>query len=54
MLNFDFLLKRLMFVLFHNKGGPVLSPAKPTINLVPKNNVPEGDATISWELKDYQ
>ena len=31
----------------NNKGGSVVSPPKPTINLVPKKHVPEGDATIS-------
>ena len=37
----------------NNKGGSVPSPPKPTINLVPKKDVPEGDATISWDSKDY-
>ena len=37
----------------NNKGGSILSPQKPTINTVPKKDVPEGDATISWDSKDY-
>ena len=35
----------------NNKGGPILIPPKPTINLVPKMDVPEGDATINWDSK---
>ena len=31
----------------NNKGGSVLNPLKPTINLVPKKDVPGGDATTS-------
>ena len=31
----------------NNKGGSVLIPAKPTINLVPKKDIPGGDATTS-------
>ena len=38
----------------NNKGGSVLSPPKPVINLVPKKDIPGGDATISWDSKDYQ
>ena len=37
----------------NNKGGSVVSHPKPTINLVPKKDVPEGNATISWDSKDY-
>ena len=29
----------------NNKGGSVLIPPKPTINLVPKKDIPGGDAT---------
>ena len=38
----------------NNKGGSVLNPPKPTINLVPKKDIPGGDATTSWDSKDYQ
>ena len=31
----------------NNKGGSVLNPPKPAINLVPKKDVPGGDATSS-------
>ena len=31
----------------NNKGGSVLIPPKPTINLVPKKDIPGGDATTS-------
>ena len=31
----------------NNKGGSVLIPLKPTINLVPKKDIPGGDATTS-------
>ena len=37
----------------NNKGGSILSCPKPAINLVPKKDVPEGDATISWNSKYY-
>ena len=37
----------------NNKGGSVLSPPKPTINLMPKKDVSGGDATTSWDSKDY-
>ena len=37
---------------YNNKGGSVLSPPKPTINLVPKKDVSEGDAAISRDSKD--
>ena len=37
----------------NNKGGSDLSLPKPTINLMPKKHVPEGDATITWDSKDY-
>ena len=37
----------------NNKGGSVLSPPKPSINMVPKKDGPEGDATISTDSKDY-
>ena len=37
----------------NNKGGSVLNPPKPTINLVPKKDVPGGDTTTSWDSKDY-
>ena len=37
----------------NNKGGSILSPPKPTINLLPKKDVPEGDAIISWASWDY-
>ena len=30
-----------------NKGGSVQNPPKPTINLVPKKDIPAGDATTS-------
>ena len=45
--------QNLMIALKNNKGGSILSPPKPTINLVPKKDIPEGDATISWVSKDY-
>ena len=38
----------------NNKGGSVLNPPKPTIDLVPKKDIPGGDATTSWDSKDYQ
>ena len=31
----------------NNKGGSVLIPPKPTMNLVPKKDIPGGDATTS-------
>ena len=37
----------------NNKGGSVLNPPKPTINLVPKKDIPGGDATTSKDSKDY-
>ena len=37
----------------NNKGVSVLNPPKLTINLVPKKDVPGGDATTSWNSKDY-
>ena len=37
----------------NNKGGLVQNPPNPTINLVPKKDVPGGDATTSWDSKDY-
>ena len=37
----------------NNKGGSVLNPPKTTINLVPKKDVPGGDATTSWDSEDY-
>ena len=37
----------------NNKGGSVLNPPKPAINLVPKKDVPGGDAITSWDSKDY-
>ena len=37
----------------NNKGGYVLNPPKPTNNLVPKKDIPGGDATTSWDSKDY-
>ena len=37
----------------NNKGGSILSPPKPTINLVSKKAVPEGDAIIRWDSKDH-
>ena len=37
----------------NNRGGSIQSPPKPTINLVSKKDVAEGDATISWDSKDY-
>ena len=36
----------------NNKGVSIHSPPKPTINLVSKKDVAEGDATISWDSKD--
>ena len=39
----------------NNKDGSILNhPPKPTINMVPKKDVPEGDTAISWDSKDYQ
>ena len=38
----------------NNKGGSVLNPPKPPINLLPKKDIPGGDATTSWDSKDYQ
>ena len=37
----------------NNKGGLVINPLKPAINLVSKKDVPGGDATTSWDSKDY-
>ena len=37
----------------NNKDGSILSPPKSTINLVPKKDVPEGDAIISWDSKAH-
>ena len=37
----------------NNKGSLLLNPPKPTINLVPKKDVPGSDATTSWDSKDY-
>ena len=37
----------------NNKGGSLLSPPKPAINLVPKKDVPGGDATTNWDSKNY-
>ena len=37
----------------NNKDGSIQNPTKPTINMMPKKDVPEGDATISWDSKDY-
>ena len=33
----------------NSKGGSVLSPSRPTINPVPKKDIPEGDVTIVWD-----
>ena len=35
------------------KGGSIHSPPKPTINMVPKKDVAEGDTTTCWDSKDY-
>ena len=37
----------------NNKGGSIQHPPKPTINLVSRKDVAEGDATIRWDSKDY-
>ena len=34
-------------------GGSILKPPRPTINLMQKKDLPEGDATISCDSKDY-
>ena len=37
----------------NNKGGSIQNPPKPNMNLVPKKVVLGGDATTSWDSKDY-
>ena len=38
----------------NNKGWSILHPPKPTTNLMPKKDVPEGDATFNWDSNDYK
>ena len=37
----------------NNKGGSILGPSKPIIYLVSKKDMPDSDASISWNSKDY-